>query len=236
MYSWSGRKSAGGGDSGRGSCRSSGGGDKEELVLGRAQMEAERRGEVHEQLEMELDLSRVVDIPWTPASHKHFSDSFRRMVMTLLCCLNRRGAELPLEMIIEIMSHFSFREDLSHHVFFIPFRDRFTTSSIRRNTRIYSLTSNPVALDVVSTRDCDGELRILVGVRKYPNDHGMNQMSITAHDHSNLLFWRRLRDGSDFSWRTTVASDYKLNQFKRSIFGNNSDIDIVSLLQFLKQF
>jgi hypothetical protein len=97
---------------------------------------------------------------------------------------------------------------------------------------VYSLQNN-VALDIMSVRDCDGELRVQVRERLYCNDTNMYVMSTNLFDFSDIFYWKRLRDGSDFSWKTSKCSEDKLQQFQQVLFGNTLVVDNDSFFNFL---
>mmetsp|Transcript_21673 Transcript_21673/g.31541 ORF Transcript_21673/g.31541 Transcript_21673/m.31541 type:complete len:224 (-) Transcript_21673:87-758(-) len=181
----------------------------------------------------ELELEGVPDAVWTPATHRLFSYSFRRKVFTLLCCLKRCGIFLPHEVLtLLILSHFTLRSEIMSHVVCIS-ATRTEFAQLSRYSRIYSLHS-PVALDIVSCRDDDGEVRIVFGERCYPNSTDSHLMLANLHS-SEFVYWKRLRDGSDFSWRVTKMTEDMLSHTNLLIFGTESIMDNESWFYILKQ-
>ena len=166
----------------------------------------------------------IPDIRWTPFNHKLFSREFKERFVCLLCCLRAYGLCLPKDIIGYILSMISISDDVMAHVVQLG----------EGKSRVYSFNGNR-ALDVMSRRDCDGETHIVGRLRQYPNTLSATKHTVSVYEGGSVMYWTRLRDGSDFSWRTTEISMEDLQQIRLVIFGDvGSSSDCTWCFDFLK--
>lgn len=154
---------------------------------------------------------------WSLENHRLFSNRMKRLILNWLCCLKRANIYIPLDIIRHILMYIYLSDDFMSHVVQLE----------NKHTRIYSF-HKAEAIDLIGKLDCDGELRIVTGRRQYPTAMSKERMCVSIHDGTKLLYWRRLRDGSDYSWRTTEMSEEELSRlqvllFGRQLFPTNSD-------------
>jgi hypothetical protein len=172
---------------------------------------------------------------WTLEEHKYFPVDLQRRVFQLLCCLRRKTIHIPPDITFEILSYFSLHEEISSRVVCIT--DKTKPGIIQRRTRrtrIFSL-KYPIAIDIESERDSDGECKIVADIRKYPHEQGLKKMTVSVNVGGKLVFWKRLRDGSDSSWRITELTVENSLFLQHMLFGDLL-MDDQSWLLFMKQF
>ena len=130
----------------------------------------------------------------------YMSVAVQARFVSLFLCLRRNGITLPRDLVELLVRHLTAWDDFV------------IRSSFEEEPPSYGSQAGRFAVETFDAKDtyvfrwrlvCDGEQEI-----RYSN----------AETKNCLLYWKRLRDGSDFSWKTTQVSSE--TPFKIALLGD----------------